>query len=51
MSYMSMAIYNIYSFLFIIVYIVCIIIVSFYCIFVLDKAIKENKSYKLVVHV
>ena len=36
-----MTIYNIYSFLFIIVYIVCIIFVSLYCIFVLDKKSRE----------
>ena len=48
MSYMSMTIYNIYSFLFIIVYIVCIIIISLYYIFVMAKTIKGNKSHKLL---
>ena len=42
MSYMSITIYNIYSVLFIIVYIVCIKICFFrYCIFVLDKKSRE----------
>ena len=42
MPYVSMTIYNIYSFLFIIVYIVCIIICFLrYCIFVLDKKSRE----------
>ena len=45
MSYMSMTIYNIYSFLFIIVFIVCFIICFLYYIFV---TIKGNKSYKLI---
>ena len=43
MSYVSMTLYNIYSFLFIIVYIVCIIICFLrYCIFVLDKTSREK---------
>ena len=50
MSYMSKTIYNIYSFLFIIVYIVCIIIY----LLILYAGIcysKGSNSYKLVVHV
>ena len=44
-TYMSMTIYNIYSFLFIIVYIVCMIFICLYCMLVLAKAFKGNKSY------
>ena len=51
MSYMSMTIYNIHSFLFIIVYIVCIIFICLYCMLVLAKALRGNNSCKLVVHV
>ena len=45
-----MTIYNIYSFLFIIVYIVCIII-YFLILYVGICLSKGNVSYKLVVHV
>ena len=47
---MSMTIYNIYSFLFIIVYIVCIIIYLL-ILYVGICLSKGNNSYNLVVHV
>ena len=50
MSFMSMTIYNIYSFLFILVYIVCIIIYLL-ILYVGICSSKGNNSYKLVVHV
>ena len=43
-----MAIYDINSFLCIIVDIVCIIICLLICIFVSAKSVKENKSYNLL---
>ena len=48
---MSMTIYNIYSFLFIIVYIVCFILYLLILYVCIGYTNKGKNSYKLVVHV